>query len=196
MPRSLRAILGPTVVLLALASCANAPANETGAGATSVPGAAGGGSPGGTGGSKEPTDLIHGARCASPSPTPVSAGPDTPVSTCVDTPGGMPGAPVAQPVEPHPGMADVAPRGWDSVDVSADGRTLTIMFVSGVEPCSVLDHVDVRQTPKVVTVTLNEGHDPAAGADVACPEIGVYKSVQVALDEPLGDREIRDGSET
>jgi hypothetical protein len=194
MRRSHHAILGLMVMLFALASCGNAPANETGAGgASSVPGAVGGGSPGDTGGSNEPTDLIHGARCASPSPTPASAEPDTPVSTCVDTPGGMPGSPVAQPVEPRPGMAGVAPRGWDTVDASADGRSLTIGFVSGVEPCSVLDHVDVRQSPTVVTVTLFEGHDPDA-TGVACPEIGVYKSVQVHLDAPLGDREVRDGT--
>jgi hypothetical protein len=194
MPRSHRAILGMSVVLLALVSCANA-ANESGAGgATSVPGAVGGGSPGGTGGSKEPTDLIHGSRCASPSPTPASAGPDTPVSTCVDTPGGDPGSPVAQPVTPRPGMADVAPRGWDTADVSADGLILTIGFVSGVEPCSLLDHVDVRQAQNAVTVTLFEGHDPDVGANTACPDIGVYKSVQVELDTPLGDRDVRDGT--
>jgi hypothetical protein len=190
-----RSILGFLVVPLALVSCANAPANEPGAGgATQVPGAVGGGSPGSTGGSKDPTDLIHGARCVSPLPTPASAGPDTPVSTCIDNPGGMPGVPVAQPVEPRPGMAGVAPLGWDSVDVSGDGLTLTLTFVTGVEPCSVLDHVDTEQTAQAVTITLFEGHDPDAG-QVACPDIAAYKSVRVTLDEPLGDRTVKDGAE-
>ncbi len=74
-----------------------------------------------------------------------------------------------------------------------DGTSVTIDFVSGVEPCAVLDHVDVRYGTDAVTITLYEGHDADAG-DVACIEIGVFKRVVVHLDEPLGDREIVDGA--
>jgi hypothetical protein len=76
--------------------------------------------------------------------------------------------------------------------VGDDGRTVAIDFVSGIEPCYVLDHVDVTYGEDRVTITLHEGSDPDAG-DVACIDIGVYKRTIVVLDEPLGDRTIVDG---
>ena len=91
-------------------------------------------------------------------------------------------------------MADVRARGWDTADVSADGMHVTISFVSGIEPCAVLDHVDVTESAKSVTITLFEGHDPEA-QDVACIDIAVYKQVNVDLDSPLGDRTVRDGAD-
>jgi hypothetical protein len=95
--------------------------------------------------------------------------------------------------EPTPGMANVRPRPFDSATVGDDGVTVTIDFVSGVEPCSVLDHIDVDETDDTVTITLFEGNDPTAG-DVACIEIGVYKRAVITLDSPLGDRTIVDGA--
>jgi len=187
--RTIPLLLGLTLVL---ASCANAPSGEAGGGgAASVPGASGGG--GFPGASGEPADPIHGIRCASPSAVDLTD-PDAPVSTCVDAPGGPIPDPMPQHVEPRPGMAGVAARPWETVDASADTLILTISFVSGVEPCAVLDHVVAKQTAKAVTITLYEGHDPDAGTNVACPEIGVYKSVDVQLDSPLGDRDVRDGA--
>jgi len=99
----------------------------------------------------------------------------------------------AQKVNPTPGMSDVYPRAFDKVVVGDDGRTLTIFFWSGVEPCYVLDHVDVDYGPDAITVTLFEGHDASAG-DVACIEIAVSKSVTITLDEPLAGRPIVDGA--
>jgi hypothetical protein len=99
----------------------------------------------------------------------------------------------AQKVEPTPGMSDVYPRAFDKVVVGNDGRTLTIFFWSGIEPCYVLDHVDVSYGPGAITVTLFEGHDASAG-DVACIEIALIKKVVVQLDEPVGDRRIVDGA--
>ena len=98
----------------------------------------------------------------------------------------------ASPVEPRPGMADVRARGFDRSIVNDDG-TVTILFASGVEPCAVLDHVDVAYGDDAVTVTLFEGHDASAG-DVACIEIAVSKSVTITLDEPLAGRPIVDGA--
>jgi hypothetical protein len=121
--------------------------------------------------------------------------PDDPVATPV-TPGTQPPAwddpSAATPVETRPGMADVRARGFDRSTVNDDG-TVTILFVSGVEPCAVLDHVQVDDTDDAVTVTLFEGHDPSAG-DVACIEIGVLKSVTITLDQPLDGRPIVDGA--
>ena len=99
----------------------------------------------------------------------------------------------AQNVEPTPGMSDVYPRAFDKAVVSDRGTTLTIFFWSGVEPCYVLDHVDVDEGPGAITVTLFEGHDASAG-DVACIEIAVLKKVVVHLDEPVGSRNVVDGA--
>jgi hypothetical protein len=99
----------------------------------------------------------------------------------------------AQLVEPTPGMADVRSHMFDHTVVSDDGSTVTVFFWSGVEPCYVLDHVDVDEGPDTVTITLFEGHDTSAG-DVACIEIALLKKVVVQLDEPIADRSIVDGA--
>ena len=121
-----------------------------------------------------------------------STGPDTPVSSGPITGDPPPVDPGPTIVEPRPGMADVFARPFDSASVGDDDKTVTIDFVSGVEPCAVLDHIDVRYGD-AVTITLHEGHDPNA-RDVACIEIGVFKQVIVQLDEPLGGRAIVDGA--
>ena len=99
-----------------------------------------------------------------------------------------------QVVEPTPGMADVHARPFDTATIGDDGRTVTVDFTSGVEPCSVLDHVDVSYGVDAVTITLFEGHDPAAG-EVACIAIGVFKRTIVTLDQPLDGRAIVDGAD-
>ena len=99
----------------------------------------------------------------------------------------------AQLVEPTPGMADVRSHIFDHVAVSDDGSSVTVYFWSGVEPCYVLDHVDVDEAPDTVTITLFEGHDTTAG-DVACIDIALLKKVVVELDGPVGDRSIVDGA--
>jgi hypothetical protein len=98
----------------------------------------------------------------------------------------------AHVVEPTPGMAGVRPRPFVKSIANDDG-TVTIVFWGGVEPCDVLDHVDVAYGADAVTVTLYSGHDPSAG-DVACIDIAELKSVTITLDEPLGDRTIEDGT--
>lgn len=95
-------------------------------------------------------------------------------------------------VEPAPGMTNVYVRPFDSATVGADGRTVTIDFWSGVEPCYVLDHVDVTYGDAVI-ITLFEGTMPT-DEPVACIEIAVAKRVVITLDEPLGDRPIIDGA--
>jgi hypothetical protein len=111
---------------------------------------------------------------------------------CHDTDFG--GSPDPQIVQPRPGMVDVRPTGFDTAKIGDDDRTLTINFWSGVEPCYVLDHVDVSYTDDAVTVTLFQGSDPTAG-DVACIEIAMLKQVTITLDQPLAGRTIVDGAQ-
>ena len=108
-------------------------------------------------------------------------------------PGGDPGTGEPQIVEPTPGMDNVGQTAFDTATIGDDDTTLTILFWSGVEPCYVLDHVDVSYGADAVTVTLFQGSDPNAG-DVACIDIALQKQVTITLDEPLAGRAIVDGA--
>lgn len=101
--------------------------------------------------------------------------------------------PHATSVLPRPGMTNVAPIAWIKGDVADDGTTVTLRFWSGVEPCYVLDHVDVRYEAGSVIITLFQGSDPSGG-DVACIDIAELKQTVVALDQPIAGRPIVDGA--
>jgi hypothetical protein len=90
-------------------------------------------------------------------------------------------------------MSGVTPIAFSSATVRPDDRTIDVRFWSGVEPCSVLDHVDVAYGSDTVTITLFQGSDPTAGM-VACPDIAMLKQVTVTLDQDLGGRRIVDGA--
>ncbi len=134
----------------------------------------------------------------SPSPTCGSStqgtisGPDATVATlpCIPGPERRP-----QPlmVVPRAGMANVRPIAFTSATPALDDRTVEVRFWSGIEPCSVLDHVDVAYGTNTVTITLFEGSDPSAGM-VACPDIAQLKQVTVPLDQDLAGRRIVDGA--
>ena len=124
----------------------------------------------------------------------LGSGPDTAVSykPCPgDDPIDLVGH--AQTVVPTPGMDNVNPTSWIKAEPSADGTSVTVRFWSGVEPCYVLDHVDVAYGNDAVTITLYQGNDPTAG-DVACIDIAMLKQVVVPLDKPLDGRRIVDGT--
>lgn len=128
-----------------------------------------------------------------PSPTPATDDPDDPVSTPAPKPPEPDQEPSAQVVEPRPGMSDVRPIGWSDYELLNE-RLVRVFFTSGVEPCYVLDRVEVQYQPGQVVVTLFQGREPGS-ANVACIEIAVSKAVDVTLDEPLGGRPIVDGSQ-
>jgi hypothetical protein len=209
--RVFRGVLVAVVALaLATTACARL-ASEEGSGARdggaarpqspdqgggTAPGATGGGTGGDPGGAGSDDGGPPGEPGACDETPPADADPDTPVCHEVppdEQPTDVP-EPSPSPVEPRPGMAGVHPIGWDDADVAGDGRTVTLTFWSGVEPCYVLDHVDVRYGTETVTITLYEGSGPDA-KDIACIEIAQYKSVTITLDEDLGDRKLVDGHE-
>lgn len=101
--------------------------------------------------------------------------------------------PRPQLVAPRAGMTGVRPITFDSATVRPDGRTVDVRFWSGIEPCSVLDHVDVSYGSDTVTITLFEGSDPSAGM-VACSDIAVLDQVTVPLDQEVAHRTIVDGA--
>ncbi|GAA2998251.1 hypothetical protein [Streptosporangium longisporum] len=82
---------------------------------------------------------------------------------------------------------------WLKATPSKNGRSLRIVWWSGVEPCNVLDRITVRQTSKRVTVTLWEGPSSKV-QNVACIEIAIQKVTTVKLKKPLGGRKVVDGA--
>lgn len=98
-----------------------------------------------------------------------------------------------QRVRPSPGMADVRAVPWEKARQTPSGRSLRITYWSGVEPCNVLDHVDVDYRASSIVVTVYEGHDPEA-EDVACIEVALRKVVRIPLEEPVEGRKLVDGA--
>lgn len=132
--------------------------------------------------------------CGGPAPvSSASPSPESPTDVAVDTP--APGTPTAGPSPAVPKGGTLKPRkiAWTSAEPEADGRTIRILWTSGVEPCHTLDRVDVAETAKTVTITLYEG-PLRASPDVACIEIAIEKVTEVRLDKPLGGRKIVDGA--
>lgn len=125
--------------------------------------------------------------------SPSGVDPESPVSSTPDPNAPPPGESRAQRVRPRPGMADLRPVAWEKARQTPSGRALRVTYWSGVEPCNVLDHVDVEYSASKITVTLYEGHDPDE-ADVACIEIALLKAVVVRLEEPVDGRKIVDGA--
>ena len=97
-------------------------------------------------------------------------------------------------VVPTPGMANVNPVAFDPAEAEATDDGVLIRFYSGVEPCYILDHVEVTDDETSVTVGLFVGADPDQ-PDAVCIEIAKLYEVDVALDEPLGDRELISATE-
>ena len=104
-----------------------------------------------------------------------------------------PYTPESKVVQPRPGMENLHKTGWDRVEVLGSNR-VRVHFVSGVEPCTVLDHVNVAYSADAIVITLFEGNDPAS-REMACIMIAQYKAVDVNLAEPINGRKFVDGAE-
>jgi hypothetical protein len=94
--------------------------------------------------------------------------------------------------QPRPGQANVRARRWESASVHADDVTIDIRYWSGVEPCYVLDRVEVREEAARVVITLYEGSQP--NFDGACTEQAVERTTRIRLSSPLRSRALVDGS--
>jgi len=129
----------------------------------------------------EPTS----APTAVPEPTDAATSPAGDGSTATDT-SGM----AARLVVPEAGTTDARPSAYDHVEVS--GTTATVFYYAGVEPCSVLDRVEVDEGADQVVITLFIGSK--AGPETSCIAIAEYLAVQVELSTELGGRQIVDGA--
>ena len=128
--------------------------------------------------------LVLGACSASgaatPSPTPIP--PEAPVTSPPDGGGINPGLPQPQFVSPKPGQLATHPVTVAALTPTVDGHRVTVRadWVSGVEPCNVLDRVEVVNDGTIFTVALFEG---SSDLNVACIEIAAYKATLIDLGE-------------
>lgn len=83
---------------------------------------------------------------------------------------------------PKPGQVDPHPIPADSLSAVVDGRrvVVTVAYVSGVEPCNVLDSIIVTTGDHSFDIVLREGHAPGDGM---CIEIAEFKRAHVDLGE-------------
>ena len=190
MRQPIRALIAASVAVVAiLVAAAAASSAATSSAATAHTPSSAPGSPG-SGDGAPPPAVAPAPGCAREHAS--DTGPDATVATvpCIPGPQRRP-----QPliIVPRSGMANIRPIAFTSAAVRSDDRTVDVRFWSGVEPCSVLDHVEVAYGTDAVTITLFEGSDPSAGM-VACPEIAMLKQVTVQLDQALAGRRIVDGA--
>ena len=83
-------------------------------------------------------------------------------------------------VVPRPGQLDVRQVAADSLTGSADGNTVTVtaVWTSGVEPCHILDHVEVVKGDGTLTIALFEGRGPE---DVVCIAIAEQHTTKIEV---------------
>jgi hypothetical protein len=140
--------------------------------------------------------LVFATGCGSvpPAERPAAKAPDVPVSsTAVTTT--TPPADGPKPVRPTGDAVDTRKVRWTKAKPVSKGRQVRLTWWSGVEPCTVLDRVKVKETAKRVTITLYEGSSPKA-RNMSCIMIAIEKTTTVKLKSPIGKRKIVDGAKS
>ena len=86
----------------------------------------------------------------------------------------------AKPVVPKPGQLDVHQVPADSLTARVDGNTVVVnpVWTSGVEPCTILDHVEVTKGDGTITIALFEGRGPE---DVVCIAIAEEHTTEIEI---------------
>ncbi|MGN9785020.1 hypothetical protein ACTMTF_26560 [Nonomuraea sp. ZG12] len=140
--------------------------------------------------------LVLAAGCGTTTPVRQAASttPATPVSS-TEVPTSTPPTKGPKQVKPVGNAINTRKARWTSAKPVSKGRKVRLVWWSGVEPCTVLDRVKVKETGKRVTITLYEGAAPKA-EDLSCIMIAVEKTTTVKLKSPLGDRKIVDGAKS
>jgi hypothetical protein len=126
------------------------------------------------------------ATPTAPPPTQVPGGNTGAVVGGSTDPGG--GAGVApdsgrpQFVVPKPGTRDPRPVAIEKLDVQVEGRRAVAVpsWWSGVEPCTVLDSVELEREGNTFSISVREG---SGAQDVACIELALLKATSVDLGE-------------
>lgn len=91
----------------------------------------------------------------------------------------------ATPTAPQPGSTvDPRPVAWDHVTIAPDGRTVTVYFWNGVEPCFALERIEVAQEGGTYRITPFTGYRADAAA-IDCIEMLQLYSTVVELPAPV-----------
>jgi len=118
------------------------------------------------------------AFAQSPSPAP-----SVPAASSI--PFASPGADGVIPVVPDPSViGDGTPTPWNHVAVSADGKTLTVYYEAGAQPCNSLKSVEVTTANGVTTITVLIGRLQSA-MGMMCIQGQFEYSTTVTLDSPI-----------
>lgn len=101
---------------------------------------------------------------------------------------------VGSPNEADWRPAQLGQGSWQGARTSVDGRKVKIILVGGPEfearlPCTVAYSARVEETSADVRVELLSA-SPPADDEVACTAEGHFRSVEIDLAEPLGDRRL------
>lgn len=151
---------------------------EQAAGSPGSPGDVSAGSPGDTG-AGDPGD-------------PGGGGTDPDQGAAEPAPGGSPEPRTKPEPEPEPEMTVDRGVRIDSY-YPYSPRRLALNYTIGVPACyGRVTDPRVEASKEAVTVTLTASEPTRPGA--VCIEIALQKSVDIELDRPLGDRELRDGA--
>ena len=142
--------------------------------------------------------LVTAAACATPTTAGSAGGSNPPDTGATSSPVARPPAgtsPATRPNEatPNAQAVDLRPTRWDRV--TADGRRLTVHYTAtGLAACNTLGRVDVKETPRTITVTLHVGKLPKTDCSGPQPQLAAPTTTVVTLKEPVGTRQVRDGA--
>jgi hypothetical protein len=103
----------------------------------------------------------------------------------------------SEPVpEPTTGLVEPVPGGrerrvpWRLVQKA--GKVVVVEVQAGGAPCDAITDIEVAESPEAVELTVWAGRTPGAHCRGVPALLGTFR-VRVPLDEPLGDRTLRDG---
>ncbi|HEY7132458.1 MAG TPA: hypothetical protein VH440_09415 [Candidatus Limnocylindrales bacterium] len=163
------------IAILVLGACSGAAASATpvSAGAASGP---------------DPTPVTTSAPASDlPAESPVRGGgstddPGTGVGAPADPTPIDPGAGPPALLVPKPGQLNPHPVAPTALQASVDGRhvLVKVSWYGGIEPCSVLDSVQVERSGNTIVLTVIEGSSDLNGV---CAEIAMLKATIVDLGE-------------
>lgn len=134
------------------------------------------------GGAASPAASSGSGGGSSPSGAPsVTLPPDQPVSNDPSFPSLDPGL-IPKVVVPRPGTLNPKPVAPTLIEPAVDGRhvVVRVSWYSGVEPCYILDSVEVKRDGTDIEITVLEGSGPS---DQMCIEIAELKATIVDLGE-------------
>lgn len=141
-------------------------------------------------GASSSTSVEERVEVARPLPAPPSIGP--PMEEAPDEGADPDGV---MRVEPYEGnVNEPYPVSWDQVRIDVEAQTMTLRYVAGAQPCTVLASVEVDYDDEAVVATVLLG-TPDEAATMTCIAAAFTYEVTVELAEPVGTRSVVDGAD-